>query len=183
MQLEPRSLNCLLIGSAKRKSQALPLPRSHISRTESEIQLEDNQAEAEWRDYCMFQRIIAGITKKQNRMYETLYNLQNDEGRLQGQDRSDNSVNDAIVRNQKCLENIVHTQRKSLYEIPSSSPNRRCYLEATMVDGNTSNIRMNKMSSPSNTTNISSNERLASADMSTKQEVDCSEPDFFFFEI
>jgi hypothetical protein len=58
-----------------------------------------------------------------------------------------------------------------------------------MVAGNTSNIRMNKLSSPSNSRNISSSESLASADMSTKglglelQEIDCSESDFFFFEI
>lgn len=188
MQLEPRSLNSVFIGNvvgAKRKSQALPLPRSHISRTESEIQLEDDQAEAEWRDYCMFQRIVMGITKKQNKMYETLCSQS---ARVpQEEDRPDISVNEAIARNQKCLEHIVHTQRMSLCEDPVRLTSRRCYLQPTMVDEKNSidyciiacgNVG-HEMSTPSNIRKVSSDENHHFE----KQEFDCSEQDFFLFEL
>jgi len=189
MQVENRSISSLLIGNSagvKRKSQALPLPRSHISRTESEIQMEDDQAEAERRDHCMFRRIVFGIAKQQEQMYETLCRLKN-ETRPQGHDNSDNLVNEVIVRNQKCLDHIVHTQRQSLNTRSSTSPCHRCYLEAAMVDEKTSDTDKKEIT-PTYFENASSKKSFAvsaytSSGYVEKQEVDASEQDFFFFEL
>jgi hypothetical protein len=41
------------------------MPRAHVPRTESEIQLGENENAAEWRDLCMFYRIANGIHDRQ----------------------------------------------------------------------------------------------------------------------
>jgi len=42
------------------KSLAIPMPASHVQRTESEVQLHENTAVAEYRDQCMFNRVVRG---------------------------------------------------------------------------------------------------------------------------
>ena len=46
-------------------SRAISLPASHIPRTLSEQQLRDDTAAAEWRDLCMFHRLVGGIRERQ----------------------------------------------------------------------------------------------------------------------
>ena len=46
-------------------SRAISLPASHIPRTQSEQQLRDDTAAAEWRDLCMFHRLVGGIRERQ----------------------------------------------------------------------------------------------------------------------
>lgn len=48
-------------------SHTIPLPSSHIPRTQSELQLCDDMAAAEWRDLCMFHRVVNGIRDKHRR--------------------------------------------------------------------------------------------------------------------
>lgn len=48
-------------------SHTIPLPSSHIPRTQSELQLCDDMAAAEWRDLCMFHRVVNGIREKHRR--------------------------------------------------------------------------------------------------------------------
>jgi len=41
------------------------MPRSHVARTNSEVQLREDTATAEWRDLCMFYRVVNGIRERQ----------------------------------------------------------------------------------------------------------------------
>jgi len=46
------------------KSLAIPMPASHIHRTDSEVQLHEDTAVAEYRDQCMFNRLVRGIRNR-----------------------------------------------------------------------------------------------------------------------
>lgn len=52
-----------------RTSAAIPLPKTHIRRTESENNLSENLRLAEFRDQCMFDRLVSGIHKQQQLLY------------------------------------------------------------------------------------------------------------------
>lgn len=47
------------------RSPAIPLPKSHIHRTASELDLSEGIAMAEFRDQCMFNRLVSGMQKQQ----------------------------------------------------------------------------------------------------------------------
>ena len=47
------------------RSKTIPLPRSHVVRTQSELQLSEDMAAAEWMDLCMFYRVVGGIREQQ----------------------------------------------------------------------------------------------------------------------
>jgi len=47
------------------KSLAIPMPASHVHRTDSEIQLHEDTTAAEYRDRCMFNRLVGGIRHRQ----------------------------------------------------------------------------------------------------------------------
>lgn len=49
----------------QQRSRTIPLPRSHIARTRSELQLSEDMAAAEWQDLCMFYRVVGGIREQQ----------------------------------------------------------------------------------------------------------------------
>lgn len=51
----------------------IPLPAYHIRRTESEVQLHEDMAVAEYRDRCMFNRLVTGIRRRQQKHYESQY--------------------------------------------------------------------------------------------------------------
>lgn len=46
-------------------SRPIPLPRTHIPRTISEVQLREDIAVAEWREMCMFHRLVEGMKERQ----------------------------------------------------------------------------------------------------------------------
>ena len=46
-------------------SRPIPLPRTHIPRTISELQLREDMAVAEWREMCMFHRLVEGMKERQ----------------------------------------------------------------------------------------------------------------------
>eukprot|EP00565_Helicotheca_tamesis_P007362 CAMPEP_0185723466 /NCGR_PEP_ID=MMETSP1171-20130828/305_1 /TAXON_ID=374046 /ORGANISM="Helicotheca tamensis, Strain CCMP826" /LENGTH=220 /DNA_ID=CAMNT_0028391171 /DNA_START=81 /DNA_END=743 /DNA_ORIENTATION=- len=46
-------------------SHNIPMPRTHIHRTRSELQLREDMAAAEWRDFCMFHRLVNGMRERQ----------------------------------------------------------------------------------------------------------------------
>lgn len=48
-------------------TQTIPLPTSHIPRTQSELQLREDMVEAEWRELRMFYRVVNGIQRRQLR--------------------------------------------------------------------------------------------------------------------
>ena len=50
-----------------KQTAGIPLPSSHIHRTDSELQLSEGMVVAELRDRCMFNRLVSGIREKQQR--------------------------------------------------------------------------------------------------------------------
>lgn len=46
------------------KSLAIPMPASHIHRTDSEVRIQEETAIAEYRDRCMLHRLVGGIRKR-----------------------------------------------------------------------------------------------------------------------
>jgi len=50
----------------ERRSQTIPMPRTHVPRTNSEVQLREDTEAAEWRDLCMFYRVVNGIRERQS---------------------------------------------------------------------------------------------------------------------
>lgn len=52
-------------GTSSTRSSSIPLPISHIARTQSEVQLAANLVEAEQRDVHMFYRLVNGIRERQ----------------------------------------------------------------------------------------------------------------------
>jgi hypothetical protein len=55
------SANARLALSPK---NGIPMPDYHIKRTESELQLREDMAMAEYRDRCMFNRLVTGIQQR-----------------------------------------------------------------------------------------------------------------------
>ena len=51
--------------SGSHPSRPIPLPRTHITRTASELQLREDMAVAEWREMCMFRRLVDGMKERQ----------------------------------------------------------------------------------------------------------------------
>jgi hypothetical protein len=49
----------------RRRSKTIPMPTYHIPRTKSEVQLHEDMEAAEWRDLCMFYRVVNGIRERQ----------------------------------------------------------------------------------------------------------------------
>jgi len=57
-------------------TQTIPLPRSHIRKTQSELQLCEDMELAEYRELSMFYRVVNGIRQRQKRVediYEAPY--------------------------------------------------------------------------------------------------------------
>ena len=53
-------------------SRPIPLPRTHITRTASELQLREDMAVAEWREMCMFHRLVEGMKERQQAQHQQL---------------------------------------------------------------------------------------------------------------
>ena len=51
-------------------SRPIPLPRTHITRTASELQLREDMAVAEWREMCMFWRLVDGMKERQQAQHQ-----------------------------------------------------------------------------------------------------------------
>jgi hypothetical protein len=45
-------------------TKTIPLPQYHVPRTQSEVQLQDDTLAAEFRDFCMFRRLVEGMHKR-----------------------------------------------------------------------------------------------------------------------
>ena len=53
-------------GTKPEPKKNIPFPPTHISRTSSELQLVEDTQAAEWRDLCMFQRLVGGIRQREH---------------------------------------------------------------------------------------------------------------------
>ena len=51
-------------------SRPIPLPCTHIPRTTSELQLREDMAVAEWREMCMFRRLVDGMKERQQAQHQ-----------------------------------------------------------------------------------------------------------------
>mmetsp|Transcript_5765 Transcript_5765/g.16234 ORF Transcript_5765/g.16234 Transcript_5765/m.16234 type:complete len:235 (+) Transcript_5765:1-705(+) len=61
----PRSFGTRPTAVDNHPSRPIPLPRTHIPRTTSELQLREDMAVAEWREMCMFHRLVEGMKERQ----------------------------------------------------------------------------------------------------------------------
>jgi len=76
------------------KSQSIPII-NHIRRTKSEKSLLEDEAIADYRDYCMYQRIVTGITR-----------------RREDEDRSDVRSLDYLYETDACIQNINRSRHQ-----------------------------------------------------------------------
>ena len=83
------------------KSQNIPIT-NHIQRTESEIKLCEDEALAEYRDHCMYNRIVKGLSRSQdyasNRQVRSL---------------------DFLYENGACIANIERNRREHPHKVES----------------------------------------------------------------
>ena len=76
--------SCIQHGASRRKSIAvdvvhpkslskpIPLPCTHISRTTSELQLTEEMALAEFREMCMYHRLVEGMKERQQALKQNV---------------------------------------------------------------------------------------------------------------
>lgn len=65
-----------------RKSQSIPLPSSHVHRTQSEVQLCEDMETAERRDLNMFYRLVNGIRERQGKLAREHHHMSSDLSRV-----------------------------------------------------------------------------------------------------
>lgn len=65
------------IGDLEPKSKSIPIQK-YLRRTPSELQLCQDEAVADYRDYCMYSRILGGITRQQMKQHDLRQRYQND---------------------------------------------------------------------------------------------------------
>jgi hypothetical protein len=73
------SSGCLSELSPKiHRSESIPIATNKLRRTPSEVQLYEEEAMADYRDYAMFQRIVDGIQKTQSQTRDCRWRHEND---------------------------------------------------------------------------------------------------------
>jgi hypothetical protein len=60
------------------RSQSIPIASNKLKRTPSEVQLYEEEAMADYRDYAMYQRIVDGIQKTQRKTRDCRWRHAND---------------------------------------------------------------------------------------------------------
>lgn len=60
------------------RSESIPIAGNKLKRTPSEVQLYEEEAMADYRDYAMFQRIVDGIQKAQSKTRDCRWRHAND---------------------------------------------------------------------------------------------------------
>jgi hypothetical protein len=99
--------------SQSSKSQSIPITNG-MHRTPSEIQLCEDEALADYRDYCMFVRIVDGISRRQ----------------------STNQDLDLIYEHDACLANIRRTRSQPPEESRSLEARHELLLQKLMFPPN-----------------------------------------------
>lgn len=103
-----------LTAARLNKSHAIPMPASHIHRTESEVQLHEDTAVAEYRDQCMFNRLVTGIRHRQHQCNGSAFHHEDCI-------TSSNIIALSPVKvefmeeTQRSIENIISTRNHSAY--------------------------------------------------------------------
>ena len=93
-------------------TKAMSLPSSHVSRTQSELQFYEDIAAAEWRDNCMFNRLVNGIKDKQVKRLERRHR-----STFPSANATFDLDRDSDSRVEQCLMNIVRHRYEDSQEI------------------------------------------------------------------
>ena len=89
------------------RSRSIPICKTALRRTASELKLTEDEATADFQDYVFFSRLLTGITKQQQE-----------------------SVSDAFLQeSDECLAHIIGTRNGSLDKIPVSRNGATSYYE------------------------------------------------------
>uniref|UniRef100_A0A7S3L296 Uncharacterized protein n=1 Tax=Amphora coffeiformis TaxID=265554 RepID=A0A7S3L296_9STRA len=89
------------------RSRSIPISKSALRRTASELKLTEDEATADFQDYVFFSRLLTGITKQQQE-----------------------SVSDEFLQeSDECLAHIIGTRNGSLDKIPVSQGGATSYYE------------------------------------------------------
>lgn len=105
------------------QSLAIPLPASHIHRTASELQLDEDNVVAEYRDQCMFNRLVRGIRYQQRRHYaaNSRYGQESSQ-ELQQRTRTGNrppmTSSVFMEESEKSISSIISTRRHHVDTLP-----------------------------------------------------------------
>ena len=97
-------------------TQAMSLPSSHVLRTRSELQFCEDIAAAEWRDNCMFNRLVNGIKEKQIKRSQ-----RRNRPNLPSANASFDLGGKSDARVERCLMNIVRHRHEDLQDVSATS--------------------------------------------------------------
>jgi len=101
-------------------TKAISLPSSHISRTQSELQLCHDIAAAEWHENCMYDRLVNGMREKQEARRLQQQNESSSKGysTFDATDMATDSNSDRRI--ERSLENIVRHRFEDMPHVSSS---------------------------------------------------------------
>lgn len=85
-------------------SKAIPFPQTHIARTDSELQLAEDKATADWRDLCMLYRMTNHICETQQSNLLPGYEL------LPRKDSEDTSKSEPTETNRMVRSRQIHSE-------------------------------------------------------------------------
>merc|ERR1719491_1981131 len=109
-----------IITITRSSTKAISLPSSHISRTQSELQLCKDIAAAEWHENCMFDRLVNGMREKQQarRLERRNRSSSNNYSPFDTTDITTDSNSDRRI--ERSLENIVRHRYEDMPHVSSS---------------------------------------------------------------
>mmetsp|Transcript_21300 Transcript_21300/g.31368 ORF Transcript_21300/g.31368 Transcript_21300/m.31368 type:complete len:215 (-) Transcript_21300:245-889(-) len=108
-------------------SDIIPLPKCHIRRTPSEQQLYDDMANAEWREECMFRRLVNGMQRRQVDICASQYRHDQKRRELHGANERipmqplTFGCNNTMVSTKHCEQTATSTEHKIDFRV--CSPN------------------------------------------------------------
>ena len=108
------------MASARSSTKEISLPSSHISRTQSELQLCKDISAAEWHDNCMFDRLVNGMIENQQTRLLQRRNMSSSINYrpFDTTDMTTDNISDRSIK--RSLENIVRRRYEHMPRITSS---------------------------------------------------------------
>eukprot|EP00957_Ditylum_brightwellii_P076387 5805640-Ditylum_brightwellii.AAC.1 len=118
-EVKRKKLNVSQHEKVHSTSDNIPLPRCHIRRTASELQLCEDMAAAEWRERCMFHRLIKGMQKRQEDicasqcLQEQYMQKLHTSNEIAPRHQMQSKCNNTLVRTDHREENIFSTRHRN----------------------------------------------------------------------
>mmetsp|Transcript_17667 Transcript_17667/g.26346 ORF Transcript_17667/g.26346 Transcript_17667/m.26346 type:complete len:211 (-) Transcript_17667:161-793(-) len=104
-------------------SDTIPMPKAHIRRTPSEVQLCEDMAAAEWREMCMFHRLVNGMQKRQYDITLSMHQQKQTRRTFSraadwdSKQETEPRNNTVIVKPEThCVGNIMPTRNESIFD-------------------------------------------------------------------